>query len=110
MVSARGEADTVFVVSLQVVVAVVAVVACLPRSHQLPVFAASCVAGSVLVSTYPLFSRSDPQFASVVVDKHHDTVPNATEVYSNANLYYYVKDDPAKLAAITKRIQCKGRA
>jgi hypothetical protein len=43
------------------------------------------------VSTHPMFSRSDPEFSMVLVDKHVDPDPMAPEVYSNANLYFYVK-------------------
>ena len=48
-------------------------------------------AGCILVCTHPFFSRSDPEFAFVCVDKHLDADPMAPEVYSNANLYFYAK-------------------
>jgi hypothetical protein len=42
----------------------------------------------VLVCTHPFFSRRDSEFQSVLVDKCSTA---DTELYSNANLYFYAK-------------------
>ncbi len=48
-------------------------------------------AGSILVTTHPIYSRRDFEYRMVAVDKHIDSDPMAPEVYSNTNLYFYVK-------------------